>query len=151
LIRIDRIVGMGALAGGVLLAFFSWQLDLGNFRIPGPGAWPFLLAIAMALLGGWLVFRPLTTTKVDLKGVPRWGRLAIALGTLFGYVLILESLGYLVATTLLMFAQLHWVENRHWATSLFIAVMVAVISFLVFGFWLKVLLPSGIVPLRVGF
>lgn len=150
MISIDRIVGMGALAGGVTLAIFSWQLDLGNFRMPGPGAWPFLLAIAMALLGGWFVFRPLTTTKADLKGVPRWGRLAIALGTLFGYVLILESLGYLVATTLLLFVQLHWVENQHWASSLFIAVMGAVISFLVFGFWLKVPLPSGILPFRAG-
>ena len=118
--------------------------------MPGPGAWPFLLAISMALLGGWLVFRPQSSTKAALKGVPRWGHLAIALGTLFGYVLILESLGYLVATTLLMFVQLHWVENRHWAASLFIAAMGAVISFMVFGFWLKVLLPSGIVPLRVG-
>ena len=150
MIRIDRIVGIGAITGGVPLAFFSRQLDLGNFRMPGPGAWPFLLAIAMALLGGWLVFRPQPTTKVALKGVPRWGRLAIALGTLFGYVLILEPLGYLVATTLLMFAQLHWGENRHWATSLFIAVMGAVISFLVFGFWLKVPLPSGILPFRAG-
>jgi putative tricarboxylic transport membrane protein len=150
LIRIDRIVGIGAITGGIPLAVFSRQLDLGNFRMPGPGAWPFLLAIVMALLGGWLVFRPQPTTEVALKGVPRWGRLAIALGTLFGYVLILEPLGYLVATTLLMFAQLHWVENRHWATSLFIAVMVAVISFLVFGFWLKVLLPSGILPFRAG-
>ncbi len=118
--------------------------------MPGPGAWPFLLAIAMALLGGWLVFRPQPTTKVALKGVPRWGRLAMALGTFFGYVLILESLGYLVATTLLLFVQLYWVESRHWASSLFIALMGAVISFLVFGFWLKVPLPSGILPFRAG-
>ena len=150
MIRIDRIVGIGAIAGGVPLAFFSWQLDLGNFRMPGPGAWPFLLAIAIALLGAWLVFRPQPTTKVALKGVPRWGRLAMALGTFFGYVLILESLGYLVATTLLLFVQLYWVESRHWASSLFIALMGAVISFLVFGFWLKVPLPSGILPFRAG-
>lgn len=150
MISIDRIVGMGALVGGVTLAIFSWQLDLGNFRMPGPGAWPFLLAIAMALLGGWLVFRPQPSTKVALKGVPRWGRLAMALVTLFGYVLILESLGYLVATTLLMFAQLHWVENQRWTKSLFIGLLGAVISFLLFGLWLKVPLPSGILPFRVG-
>jgi len=150
LIRIDRIVGMGALAGGVTLAIFSWQLDLGNFRMPGPGAWPFLLAIAIALLGGWLVFRPQPSTKVALKGAPRWGGLAMALGTLFGYVLILEWLGYIVTTVLLLFVQLHWVENQRWTKSLFISLLGAAISFLLFGLWLKVPLPSGILPFRAG-
>jgi putative tricarboxylic transport membrane protein len=141
---------MGALAGGVPLAFFSWQLGLGNLRMPGPGAWPLLLAIAMALLGGWLVFRPSPSTKAALKGIPHWGRLAMALGTLFGYVLILDWLGYIVTTVLLLFVQLHWVEDQHWTKSLLIGVLGAVISFLLFGLWLKVPLPSGILPFRAG-
>lgn len=150
MIGIDRMVGIGAIAGGILLAFFSWQIDLGTWRIPGPGAWPFLLAVSVASIGGWLVLCPPPPIPQSLVSKPRWGRLGIALGTLFGYVLILQPLGYIVATLLLLFAQVHWVENRRWATSLFTAVLAAVISFWVFGLWLKVLLPPGIIPIRAG-
>jgi putative tricarboxylic transport membrane protein len=118
--------------------------------MPGPGAWPFFLGIAMALIGGWLFFRPQPPIGKSLFSAPRWGRLSIGVGTLFGYVLILEPLGYILATLLLLFVQLHWVEDRRWPTSIFAAFLAAMISFLVFGLWLKVLLPPGIIPIRVG-
>ena len=147
---IDRIVGIGSIAGGIVLAVFSWQLDLGTWKIPGPGAWPFLLAITLSLIGGWLVFRPQPQTQGISASIPRWGKWAMALGTLFGYVFILEPLGYIVATLLLLLVQIRWVEDRPWTTSLLTAALAAVISFLIFGLWLKVLLPSGIIPIRAG-
>lgn len=147
---IDRIVGIGSIAGGIVLAVFSWQLDLGNWKIPGPGAWPFLLAITLSLIGGWLVFRPQPQIQGIPAYTPRWGKWAMALGTLFGYVFILEPLGYIVATLLLLFVQLRWVEDRPWTTSLLTAALAAAISFLIFGLWLKVLLPPGIIPIRAG-
>jgi putative tricarboxylic transport membrane protein len=148
--QIDRIVGIGAIALGIVLAFLSWRLDLGDWRMPGPGAWPFFLGVALALIGGWLFFRPQPPIGKSFFSTPRWGRLAIGLGTLFGYVLILEPLGYILATALVLFVQLHWVENRRWTTSVLTAVLAAVISFWVFGLCLKVLLPAGIVPIRAG-
>jgi len=147
---VDRIAGIGAIAGGVVLAFFSWKLDLGNWKMPGPGAWPFLLAMIISLIGGWLVFYPQPSIRPSYPPHPRWGKWAMALGTLFGYVFILQPLGYLVATLLLLFVQLHWVEDRQWKGSLFTAVLGAMISFLVFGLWLKVMLPPGIIPIRAG-
>lgn len=147
---IDRIVGIGSITGGIVLAVFSWQLDLGTWKIPGPGAWPFLLAITLSLIGGWLVFRPQPETQGIPASTPRWGKWAMALGTLFGYVFILEPLGYIVATVLLLLVQLRWVEDRPWTTSLLTAALAAVISFLIFGLWLRVLLPSGIIPIRAG-
>lgn len=147
---IDRIVGIGSIAGGIVLAVFSWQLDLGKWRIPGPGAWPFFLAITLSLIGGWLVFRPQPQTRGISASIPRWGKWAMALATLFGYVFILEPLGYIVATLLLLLVQIRWVEDRPWTTSLLTAALAAVISFLIFGLWLKVLLPAGIIPIRAG-
>ncbi len=147
---VDRIVGTGSITGGIVLAVFSWQLDLGNWRMPGPGAWPFLLAITLSLIGGWLVFRPQPQAEGTPASSPRWGKWALALGTLFCYVLILEPLGYIVTTLLLLFVQLRWVEDRSWTTSLLTATLAAVISFLIFGLWLKVLLPPGIIPIRAG-
>ena len=147
---IDRIVGIGAIAGGIVLAFFSWQLDLGSWKMPGPGAWPFLLAVILSLVGGWLALRPQPPIPSPLTSHPRWGRWFMALGTLFGYVLVLQPLGYIVATLLLLLVQLRWVEDRQWTSSLCTAVLGAMISFLVFGLWLKVMLPPGIIPIRAG-
>jgi len=148
--QIDRIVGIGAIVLGIALAFLSWRLDLGDWRMPGPGAWPFFLGVALASIGGWLFFRPQPPVGKSFFSTPRWGRLAIGVGTLFGYVLILEPLGYILATAIVLFVQLHWVEDRRWSTSVLTAVLAAVISFWVFGVWLKVLLPAGIVPIRAG-
>ena len=147
---IDRIAGVGAVAGGLALAGFSWHLDLGSWRMPGPGAWPFLLSLTLAVIGGWIFLHPLSPVPSTRSSKPRWGRLLLALGTLFGYILVLESLGYIVSMILLLLVQVCWVENRSWKTSLLTAVLGAVISFLVFGLWLKVMLPPGIIPLRGG-
>ena len=118
--------------------------------MPCPGAWPFFLGIALALVGGWLFFHPQQHSGKSFLSTPRWGGLAIGVGTLFGYILILEPLGYILATALVLFVQLHWVEDRGWSASVVTAVLAAVISFWVFGLWLKVLLPAGIVPIRAG-
>ncbi len=148
--RIDTAAGALGVAGGIILLITSWQLDVGSLRLPGPGAWPFLLSLAFIFLGGWLLFRPDPAAKTLTSLEPRWGRLALALVTLFGYVMILGLLGYLVATSLLLFVQLRWVESCNWRTSLLTAVLGSVISFVVFGLWLKVPLPAGLIPVRSG-
>jgi len=148
--HIDSAVGALGTAGGAILLLASWLLDVGNWRLPGPGAWPFLLSLGLIVLGGWFLFRPDPTAPRVAPFEPRWGRLTIALASLFGYVAILGVLGYLVTTTLLLFVQLRWVESRGFGSSLLTALLGAGLSFLVFGWWLKVPLPAGIIPLRVG-
>jgi hypothetical protein len=143
--RIDRVVGFGAVALGGILILYSFRLGL-----QGPGAWPFLLSIGLILLGGWLFFRPDASLQKSVALPPRWGKFAVAVITLFGYSLLLDPLGYLVDTALLLLVQLRWVEGRNWRVSFVTALIGAVVSFTVFGFWLKVYLPSGIIPIRTG-
>ncbi len=148
--RIDQVVGGASLVGGALLVVASWRLGLGMWREPGPGAWPFLLSIALVPFGAWLFFRPNPAAKVAVHSEPRWGRLALALGSMLGFVVALEPLGYLVAMALLLLVQLRFVESRSWGGSVLVAVLSSVISFAVFGLWLKVPLPAGIIPILAG-
>lgn len=148
MIHIDRIAGIGAIAGGVSLAYFGSELEIGNLRMPGPGAWPYLIGIAVALLGGWFLIRPDPAAQPAITRKSRWGHLILALFTLFGYVLVLVPLGYLVSTTLLLLIQLRLVEGCGWKVSLLLSLSGAGISFIVFNLWLKVSLPAGIIPLR---
>jgi uncharacterized membrane protein len=50
----------------------------------------------------------------------------------------------------MLFVQLRWVESRSWKSSASIAVLAAVISFLLFRVLLKVSLPEGVIPLPRG-
>jgi putative tricarboxylic transport membrane protein len=148
--RVDRGVGLGAIVLGGVLILSSSRLGPGTFMLQGPGAWPFLLSICLLLLGGWLFFHPDASLQKSEFLPSRWGRFAIALITLIGYPLLLNPLGYLVDTALLLLVQVHWVEGRNWRVSLSTALIGAVVSFVVFGLWLKVYLPAGIIPIRTG-
>jgi putative tricarboxylic transport membrane protein len=148
---IDRLVGCGAFVGGLAVAFVSYGLGLGDFRMPGPGAWPFILGVVFAVLGGWLWLHPAATPAEAEQGKSRWAALTICLVSFFAYAFLLEPMGYLVATTLVMIVQLRWVEGRTWTVALSTSVLAAVISFVMFGVWLKVPLPPGIIPIRVGY
>jgi putative tricarboxylic transport membrane protein len=148
---IDRLVGSGAFVGGLVVAFVSYGLGLGDFRMPGPGAWPFILGLVFAVLGGWLWLHPEVTPAATEQGESRWAALAICLVSFFGYAFLLEPLGYLVTTILLMIVQLRWVEGRTWTVTLSTSVLAAVVSFVTFGVWLKVSLPAGIIPIHVGY
>lgn len=148
---IDRLVGSGAVAGGLVVAWVSFGLGLGNFRMPGPGAWPFILGVVFAVLGGWLWLHPGVAPASAEPGESRWAALVISLACFFGYAFLLEPLGYLVTTTLVMIVQLRWVEGRAWTLTLSASILATVVSFVMFGVWLKVPLPPGMIPIRVGY
>jgi len=146
----DRRVGLGALLGGILIAVAGWRLGLGTSRLPGPGFFPLLIACTMSGLGIWLILRP------ESKGTPvpaessRWSAFAIALISIFAYVMVLNWIGYLASTFALLAVQLRWVEKRRWSTSLLTAGIAAMVSLIVFRVFLKVPLPAGFIPLPKG-
>ena len=132
------------------VAAASWGFGVGSPKSPGAGFWPLLIALTMAGLGVRLLIRPTGRAPAAVGADSRWGRFGIALGTLGFYVVALEPLGYLLATTVLLFVQLRWVESRSWRMSVWAAVLTAAISLVLFRTLLKVSLPIGVVPLPKG-
>jgi hypothetical protein len=147
---VDRVLGVGAVLLAIPVAVASWGFGVGSPKSPGAGFWPLLIAMAMAALGLSLILRPTHAAAVAAAADSRWGRFGIALGTLAFYVVALEPLGYLLATAILLFLQLRWVETRSWRTSTWTAVLTALISLLLFRVLLKVPLPAGVLPLPRG-
>ncbi len=148
--RVDRVTGAVALLGGILLAYTGWKLDPGTSKLPGPGFFPLLIALAMGGLGGWLVFRPAPAEKSLPPGDSQWIPFSLALLSLIGYAAILNGFGYPLSTFGFLVVQLRWVEKRSWTISLVTAALAAGISLLVFRVLLKVPLPMGILPLPKG-
>jgi putative tricarboxylic transport membrane protein len=147
---VDKIVGLAAVLGGILLAIAGWQLDLGTSKLPGPGFFPLLIALAMGGLGLWLLLRPGRDEKPLRSESSRWISFTLALASIVAYAVLLQDVGYLISTFGLLLIQLRWVEKQNWRVSLLTAGMAAVISLVVFRVFLKVPLPPGILPLPAG-
>ncbi len=71
--------------------------------VPGPGLWPTAISIVMLVCSFILLCRtwkltPEKNTNIELSG-PGPRRVYISMGILVAYVLLLGSLGYIIATT----------------------------------------------------
>jgi putative tricarboxylic transport membrane protein len=148
--NVERILGVGAILLAIPVALASWGYGVGSPKSPGAGFWPLLIAGAMSVLGVSLILHPIHAAAVTAASDSRWGRFGIALGTLVFYVIALQPLGYLLATVVMLFMQLRWVESRSWRSSAWIAILTAVISLALFRVLLKVSLPAGVIPLPKG-
>jgi putative tricarboxylic transport membrane protein len=146
---LDRVLGAGAAAAAAPVVLVSWTYGVGSVTAPGAGFWPFCIALAMAALGAVLFVRPALAPAAD-AAASRWGKFAVGLASMVLYVLVLERLGYLLATAGLVLVQLRWVENRSWRGSVVTAFIAAAVSLVVFRTLLKVPLPLGIFPLPAG-
>jgi len=147
---VDRVLGVGAILAGIPVTAAAWGFGVGSPKSPGAGFWPLLVVVAMAGLGSWLIVHPSREGVVAAAPESRWGRLWIALATMTFYVVALDPLGFPLATALLLFVQFRWVEGRPWRSSVWIAVLAALVSFVLFRVLLKVPLPAGVIPLPRG-
>jgi len=128
-----------------LALFVLWEslrLELGTLKTPGPGFLSFGAGIGLAVLSlalitsGW-------GKRADLKAHSR--RVILALLALFAYSLILDTLGFIVATFLLV-AILFRLGGyfRQWWTLVAASASVALLAYLFFGILLNVFLPRGL-------
>ncbi len=134
------------LAAFVLIT--SLGLGIGSLHNPQTGFMPFwasLLIFVFSLTLFVLTYlnRSIAVRWADLWRHVRWQKNVLAAAALSLYVLVLPSAGYLIATTILMFAlfQLGSMKIRTAALASFLSV---VLSYGLFSFLLKTPLPRGI-------
>ena len=142
---ISAIVWIGL---SLLIMFFSHRLGLEEFRNPGPGLLPFLIGaalflVSLYLLGSLYVKKAFLderiqgkTHQVDLK------RIFLVLLALLSYASLLETLGYLITSCLILVLLFRSMGSR-WGIVLLSSVLTVVATYLLFT-KLGVLLPEGI-------
>jgi len=74
----------------------------------------------------------------------KWKKLVLILVILLGYAFILEKLGYILSTFLLLSFLFRFVEAQRWLVTIAGSLMVSLVSYGVFDKWLKMQLPKGI-------
>ncbi len=143
-------------AGGCIFLFtglygfiFSVQLPLGKLNEPGPGVLPLSLSILLCFSGIlWLILGKRgeeEKASVDLRGIIRKSLTPLQIVMLTAvFILLLNLLGYLVASTLYLFLVLFWVSRyRLWA-AVGLAIVIGGGSWYFFGNTLAVQLPKGL-------
>lgn len=133
------------LSGAVIHEAFN--LELGTPRNPGSGFMIFGAAAALGLfaLRQFIaaVFSP--ASPRNTAGTPiHWGRVVSVILAVLGYILLLEPVGYLLCTFLLLCFLFQVLETGQWVTRTIVAGVTSVVTYAVFAKALKLSLPKGL-------
>jgi putative tricarboxylic transport membrane protein len=144
----DRISSLIFLVFSILICVGSYRLPvgIGSWHDPGPGFFPFWAGVIMGILSFVAYMRALRTQGEDIGpwySQGRWKKVLLILVIILGYALVLETLGFVVSTFLLLFTLFKVAEDQGWWLAVGGSVIVAVASFVIFDRWLKLQLPKG--------
>ena len=141
----DVVVAALALALGAVAIFESAKLPLGTIRNPGEGFFPWWTSVVIVLLALVLLTQALTSRPSANQQAPgRIAKVTALLLVLAAYTFLLDSLGYLLCTFLLVLFMLRATDTQRWPVALSMALLTAVGSYVVFAIWLSVPLPRGL-------
>jgi putative tricarboxylic transport membrane protein len=142
----DRVSSFVLVLFALLAVNEARKLRLGTLTNPGPGFVPLCLAVALALVALLLLWRalrePLTPAPLAEPG-ERWKPVA-SLIALAAYTFALEPLGFVLATAALLFFFFCVLDGQRWWIALAAAIVVSVLSYLIFARALHVRLPEGL-------
>lgn len=146
--RFDLASGIFWLVFSVVVAVESYRLGLGHARSPGPGFVPFFISLFFASLSTVLLIatarnKPGAALSTTPSPAPDGIKIGFVVGALAVYVFLLEKMGFLVCTFLLILFLLKAVEKLPWPTVLTIATVATFATYVVFYSWLRIQLPPG--------
>jgi putative tricarboxylic transport membrane protein len=143
---VNRDVAVAALAlalGGAAI-FESAKLPLGTVRNPGQGFFPWWTSVVIVLLALSLLIQALTSRRsINPQAPGRIAKVTALLLVLAMYTFLLDLLGYLICTFLLVLFMLRATNPQRWPVALIMALITAFGSYGVFAIWLSVPLPRG--------
>ena len=144
---LDRWCGYFGLILSILVCVESVRLGLGGFHEPGPGFLPFGTGVAFGILSIILILLTFGKNRERPTGMAferiEWWKAILILASMLIYALILEKLGFVISTFLLMVVLLG-VERKRWYTVAIVAITTALVTYVIFELWLRSQLPKGI-------
>jgi putative tricarboxylic transport membrane protein len=148
--KYDRLFSFLWVALGIFQCLESISLGLGNVMEPGTGFMPFVMGLvviglAIALfLESYFAVKKGTPQKLSLWSDVHWRRVFLISLIMLVYAILLPKLGYLLDTFLVMVFLLKSGDPIRWPTAIVVGAITAGFSYLLFGVWLSVSFPTGI-------
>jgi putative tricarboxylic transport membrane protein len=145
----DQISSAFWFAAGLAIVFASLPYGIGGIRAPDTGFLPFLTGVCVCLLAV-IVF--IDGTRERLRGVKwknpfaniMWAKPLVAMTALVVYVVILDPVGFILATMLLVGFLLRAIVPQSWRVVLIGATLTSLVTYVVFAVWLETQLPAGL-------
>ena len=157
--RVEKQTGMSegifwVVIGGII-CILALQYGIGSLRAPAPGFVAFLAGVLIGGVGAIMMLskrismgRAKGTIRDTGQGIP-WvplSHLAYTMMFLIAYAILMDPLGFILSTFLVMFGLFFDWEKKNWFRSAFFSITVSLVSYLVFEVWLRCQLPRGILP-----
>jgi hypothetical protein len=137
---------------GVFICVLSWQTGFGFFREPGPGFIAFLTGFCMAAVGVVIILSAslAKTPRQDERpsgrrfGFVSWYRMSYATALLLVYAALVEPLGFVPTTFLVLWGLFFDWDKKNWLSSLVGSCVTTGISYLFLEKLLHLPFPQGI-------
>ena len=146
-VRAERGAAAMLTAFGIAGIVGARALPFGDVTRPGAGFFPMCLAVLLTAVAGAVLLRTIAVRAPGTAGsdATRRGlaRAAATLVALLGYVVLLQHVGFGVATFVLVAFLFRAIEPQRWPIALGGAVATVVVTHVVFQVWLRVRLPIG--------
>lgn len=132
----------------LVIGVVSIYMGINNYgfwskTVPGGGFMPVLMGVLIILITLLTMIDKKTRLKlvVDLKGF-------VPVLAIFGVLLVNIVVGLIPAATVMIFSWLKFVEKYNIKKSLLVTVITSVITYAIFGIWLNVPFPTGLLDIR---
>lgn len=147
--RYDQISSLIWFFFAIYICVESIRLPLGSWRDPGPGFLPLLVGLILAGLSIICFMQARMAESTEQKASwysrERWKNLIWILLALLAYALVLDYLGFLMSTFLLLIFLFRFgMEPQKWFWAIGGSVIASVSCYVVFELWLQTQLPKGI-------
>jgi len=145
----DQVSSIAFLFIGMIIMIVSLPYELGSLHSPKTGFLPFVTGLTVCLLS-LIGFVAATLKKKEgerwksiLKGL-QWEKPLITMVSLVVYALLLNTLGFILATFLLVGFLLRAIIPQRWSVVLTGAILTPLAAYVVFKILLKTELPVGL-------
>jgi putative tricarboxylic transport membrane protein len=146
----DRITSLLLALLGSYVAFEGYSLKIGSLQNPKPGflvLWAGIILAGLSLLLFIKTFRsPETTSISPWKGV-QWQKGLKIIIYLIIYVAVFKWLGFLISTFIILLLLFKSLEPQRWSIALLLSAVTTVLCFFIFGYFLELRFPQGILKM----
>jgi hypothetical protein len=135
--------GLMFIVVGVVFAVGATNYSMGSSARPGPGYFPLILSVLMAILGGFVLFKSLTIEVEggDPIGHVAWRPLLVIVAAIAVFGLALPRLGLVITVPILILMTSLAGDEFKWKGVLATAVVLTVGSWAIFVLGLKLVIP----------
>src|SRR6185437_5248066 len=128
----DCISGAVLVVFAIVALFDAWKLPFGSLHAPDAGFFPLSLSFLLLLFGGGIVLGSFVRTSEPAGFSARSWQVAIAAAAFLLYALVLNAVGFVLATIAIMLLVMRGLGGMGWKQALLIAIPSVVLSYAAF-------------------